>query len=287
MAEPKATCPKKDEYDLELFHKEAVNIAKIAGKIVHEAFDKEKTIDTKACVTDLVTETDQEVERVIIQLFKEKFPSHSFIGEESVAAGQNCNLTDNPTWIIDPIDGTTNFVHRFPFVAISIGLAINKEVVIGVIYNCILDEMYSAIIGHGATCNGKPIKVSGQTEISKALLVAEIGAGRRKEKIDNMMYNLRTVITEPYMAHSVRSLGSAALNMCYIAAGRADGYYESGIHCWDIAAGIVILEEAGGTCLSPSGGPVDLMARQLVCGGSEALTRHICSIVTPTSYPRD
>ncbi|XP_028392369.1 inositol monophosphatase 1-like [Dendronephthya gigantea] len=276
-----------EKHNLDLYYQEAVNIAKIAGKLVREAFYSEKRIDTKDHKTDLVTETDQESERIIKKHFKEKFPSHSFIGEESVAGGEKCNLTDNPTWIIDPIDGTTNFVHKFPFSAISIALAINKELVVGVIYNPILDEMFSAITGHGATCNGKPIKPSNVTEINQALLITEIGASREQNRINGIMKNLQKIITEPYMARGIRSLGSAALNMCYVAAGRADAYYEFGIHCWDIAAGIVILKEAGGMSFGATGEPVDIMAREIVCAGSEVLCKKICNAITRVPHIRD
>ncbi|CAB3988279.1 Inositol monophosphatase 1 [Paramuricea clavata] len=274
--------------DLDLYHQEAINIAKIAGKLVRDAFYAEKNIDTKDHKTDLVTETDQETERIIKNHFKEKFPPHSFIGEESVAGGEKCNLTDNPTWIIDPIDGTTNFVHKFPFSCISIALAINKELVVGVVYNPTLDEMFSAIAGCGAKCNGKPIKASkNATEISQALLITEIGASREQDRINGIMDNLQKLVLEPYLARGVRALGSAALNMCFVAAGRADAYYEFGIHCWDVAAGIVIVKEAGGISLGAAGDPVDIMAREIVCAGSEVLCKKICSALTSIPHVRD
>ena len=275
-------------HDLDLYHQEAINIAQIAGKLVREAFYAEKNIDTKDHKTDLVTETDQESERIIKNHFKEKFPTHSFIGEESVAGGEKCNLTDNPTWIIDPIDGTTNFVHKFPFSSISIALAINKELVIGVVYNPIMDEMFSAVAGHGAKCNDKPITTSKNvTEINQALLITEIGASREQDRINGIMENLRKIVEEPYLARGIRALGSAALNMCFVAAGRADAYYEFGIHCWDIAAGIVILKEAGGTSLGAAGNPIDIMAREIVCAGGEVLCKKICSAITSIPHVRD
>lgn len=118
------------------------------------------TVLTKTSNTDLVTETDQAVEKLLIEGLSKAFPSHKFIGEESAAAGQKYTLTDAPTWIIDPIDGTTNFVHRIPLVAICLGLTINKEPVIGIVYNPITNEIFSAIKGRGAFKNGFPIHVS-------------------------------------------------------------------------------------------------------------------------------
>ncbi|XP_070573926.1 inositol monophosphatase 1-like [Ptychodera flava] len=131
-------------------------------QVIREAYKLEKRVLTKSSAADLVTETDQRVEKMIISKLKDRFPAHSFIGEESVAAGQHCELTDNPTWIIDPIDGTTNIVHRFPFVAVCIGLVVNKKAQIGIVYNAIQDEMFTARLGQGSVCNGERIQVSGQ-----------------------------------------------------------------------------------------------------------------------------
>ncbi|XP_053414388.1 inositol monophosphatase 1 isoform X2 [Nycticebus coucang] len=140
----------------------AVTLARQAGEVVCEAIKNEKNVMLKSSPADLVTVTDQKVEKMLISSIKEKYPSHSFIGEESVAAGEKCVLTDNPTWIIDPIDGTTNFVHRFPFVAVSIGFVVNKKIEFGVVYSCVEDKMYTARKGKGAFCNGQKLQVSKQ-----------------------------------------------------------------------------------------------------------------------------
>ncbi|PKK34514.1 inositol(myo)-1(or 4)-monophosphatase 1 [Columba livia] len=147
----------------------AVDLARKAGEIVRGALKEKVSVMTKSSPVDLVTETDQKVENFLISLIKEKYPSHSFIGEESVAAGEGSILTDNPTWIIDPIDGTTNFVHRFPFVAVSIGFVVNKKIEFGIVYSCIEDKMYTARKGKGAFCNGQKLQVSGQEDIVTSL----------------------------------------------------------------------------------------------------------------------
>ncbi|XP_061521909.1 inositol monophosphatase 1-like isoform X2 [Phycodurus eques] len=139
-----------------------VEVATQAGKVIREGLKSDIAVMHKSSQVDLVTETDQRVERLIISSIKAKFPTHSFIGEESVAAGAPSVLTDDPTWIIDPIDGTTNFVHGFPFVCVSIGFTVKKQIEFGVVYSCIEDKMYTARKGKGAYCNGVPIKVSGQ-----------------------------------------------------------------------------------------------------------------------------
>ncbi|PNJ54286.1 IMPA1 isoform 11, partial [Pongo abelii] len=140
----------------------AVTLARQAGEVVCEAIKNEMNVMLKSSPVDLVTATDQKVEKMLISSIKEKYPSHSFIGEESVAAGEKSILTDNPTWIIDPIDGTTNFVHRFPFVAVSIGFAVNKKIEFGVVYSCVEGKMYTARKGKGAFCNGQKLQVSQQ-----------------------------------------------------------------------------------------------------------------------------
>ncbi|XP_036853959.1 inositol monophosphatase 1 isoform X2 [Manis javanica] len=140
----------------------AVTLARQAGEVVREALKNEMNVMVKSSPVDLVTATDQKVENMLISSIKEKYPSHSFIGEESVAAGEKSVLTDNPTWIIDPIDGTTNFVHRFPFVAVSIGFVVNKKMEFGVVYSCVEDKMYTGRKGKGAFCNGQKLQVSQQ-----------------------------------------------------------------------------------------------------------------------------
>uniref|UniRef100_A0A8C3WIP2 Inositol-1-monophosphatase n=1 Tax=Catagonus wagneri TaxID=51154 RepID=A0A8C3WIP2_9CETA len=140
----------------------AVTLARQAGEVVREALKNEMDIMIKSSPVDLVTATDQKVEKMLISSVKEKYPSHSFIGEESVAAGEKSILTDNPTWIIDPIDGTTNFVHGFPFVAVSIGFVVNKKMEFGVVYSCMEDKMYTGRKGKGAFCDGQKLQVSPQ-----------------------------------------------------------------------------------------------------------------------------
>ncbi|XP_047698199.1 inositol monophosphatase 1 isoform X3 [Prionailurus viverrinus] len=140
----------------------AVTLARQAGEVVREAIKNEMNVMVKSSPADLVTATDQKIEKMLLSSIKEKYPSHSFIGEESVAAGEKSVLTDSPTWIIDPIDGTTNFVHRFPFVAVSIGFTVNKKMEFGVVYSCLEDKMYTGRKGKGAFCNGQKLQVSQQ-----------------------------------------------------------------------------------------------------------------------------
>lgn len=141
-----------------------------------------KKVDTKSGAIDFVTETDQEVERLLIEGLSKAFPDHKFIGEESVAGGARCTLTEAPTWIIDPVDGTMNFVHSFPHSCISIALFIDKLPVIGIVYNPMLNQLFTAQKGKGAYLNGEKISVSGTSELGDALIMMEFGTSRDPER---------------------------------------------------------------------------------------------------------
>ncbi|KAM9839565.1 inositol monophosphatase 1-like [Aulostomus maculatus] len=262
-----------------------VLVAKQAGKMIREALQKDIAVMQKSSPVDLVTETDQRVEQLIISSIKERYPTHSFIGEESVAAGAPSLLTDDPTWIIDPIDGTTNFVHRFPFVSVSIGFTVKKEIEFGIVYSCIEDKMYTARRGKGAFCNGVPIQVSGQEDINQSLVLTEMGFKKDPEHFKTMMANIRTILTIP--VHGIRSPGSAAVNMCLVACGSADAYYHMGIHCWDMAGGAAVVTEAGGVVMDISGGPFDLMSRRLIAASSRAIAERIAKEITEFHVGRD
>ncbi|XP_022049498.1 inositol monophosphatase 1 [Acanthochromis polyacanthus] len=262
-----------------------VDVTKKAGEMIRDALQRDMAVMQKSSPVDLVTETDQKVEQLIISSIKEKYPTHSVIGEESVAAGAPSALTDNPTWIIDPIDGTTNFVHRFPFVSVSIGFTVKKEIEFGIVYSCIEDKMYTARKGKGAFCNGSPIKVSGQEDISQSLVLTEMGFKKDPEQFKTMLANIRTILTIP--VHGIRSPGSAAVNMCLVACGSADAYYHMGIHCWDMAGGAAVVTEAGGVIMDISGGPFDLMSRRLIVASSRVIAERIAKEITEFQVGRD
>lgn len=262
-----------------------VEVTKKAGQMIRDALKKDITIMEKSSPVDLVTETDQKVEQLIISSIREKYPSHSFIGEESVAAGAPSDLTDNPTWIIDPVDGTTNFVHRFPFVAVSIGFTVNKVIEFGIVYSCVEDKMYTARKGKGAFCNGAPIKVSGQQDIKKSMILTEMGFKKDVHNFNTMLANIKTILSIP--VHGIRSPGSAAINMCLVACGSADAYYHMGIHCWDMAGGAAIVTEAGGVIMDISGGPFDLMSRRLIVASSRAIADRLVKEIKEFPVGRD
>ncbi|XP_052398703.1 inositol monophosphatase 2 [Carassius gibelio] len=263
----------------------AVQIALRAGQVVQSAVKQEKQVSSKSTPTDLVTEADHQVEELIISTLREKYPSHRFIGEESSAAGVKCELTDHPTWIIDPIDGTCNFVHSFPMVAVSIGFAVRRELELGVIYHCFDGTLYTARRGHGAFCNGVRLQVSKEKDVSKALILTEIGAKRDPATLDIFLGNMKKMLSAP--THGVRIIGSSTLALCHIASGAAEAYYQYGLHCWDIAAAAVIIREAGGHVMDTTGGPLDLMSRRVVAAGTRQIADYVVKQLQPINYGRD
>ncbi|XP_029686815.1 inositol monophosphatase 1-like isoform X3 [Takifugu rubripes] len=254
-------------------------------KVVREALLEDRMVMVKSSSVDLVTQTDQKVEQLIIQSVKEKFPTHRFIGEESVAAGEPCVLSDEPTWIIDPIDGTTNFVHRFPFVAVSIGFSVNKQVEFGVVYSCLEDKMFTARRGRGSFCNGDPLQVSDQKAIKQSIIATEFGSDRDPEVVDKIFSSLRNILCIP--VHGIRSAGTAAINMCLVASGCVEAYYEIGMHVWDLAAASLIVSEAGGVLMDVEGGPFDLMSRRVIAANNRTIAERISGEIQAYAPARD
>ncbi|XP_033989570.1 inositol monophosphatase 1-like [Trematomus bernacchii] len=262
-----------------------ISIAKQASETVLEAFLLQKEVQLKSSPADLVTETDQRVERILISAIRARFPLHRFIGEESVAAGEPCVLTDEPTWIIDPIDGTVNFVHRFPFVAISIAFTVNKQTEFGIVYSCVEDKLFHAQRGRGAFLNGEKLQASGQEDVSKCVVVTEIGAERDDLALSTMTSNILRLLQLP--VHGVRALGTAAVDMCQVATGGADAYYHIGMHCWDIAASAIIVQEAGGVVMDTDGSDFDMMSRRVIAASSTSVANSIAQVVQAFPCRRD
>lgn len=227
---------------------------------------------------DLVTNTDKQCEALIMETIQSHFPDHLFIGEETSASQGFCGeLTSQPTWMVDPVDGTTNFVHRFPFSCVSIGLAIEKTVVVGVVYNPILKELFFAKRGSGAFLNGHPIHCSETKELRHALIATELGTRRDDEFLDAAFTRMRSLAKQ---SRSLRACGSCALNLCSVAMGRLDAYYEIGLGgVWDVAAASLVLEEAGGKVMDPAGGEFELMSRR-VLGTNASLATAVSSILS-------
>lgn len=270
--------------NIDEYFETALSLVKSAGNLISEHVNGCKAFELKSCDIDLVTEVDKKVEQTLIGALSKKYPTHKFIGEESVAEGFKCVLTDDPTWVIDPVDGTMNFVHGFPHSCISLGLLIKKESVIGIIYNPILNQLFTAQKGKGAFCNDRQIHVSHVKQLKEALVTFEVGTSRDEDKRKVVFENFQRIVST---AHGIRCLGSAALNMAMVAMGAADVNFEFGIHAWDIAAGDVLVREAGGVCIDPAGGPFDVLSRRVLCASSIELAQEVSKTIVQLYLERD
>ncbi len=215
---------------------------------------------------DFVTEADLDAQRVIQAMLLEHFPDHQFIGEESKNAQAIPSDASTYCWIVDPLDGTTNFIHGLRSFAVSIALFRDGQLIVGTVYDPMLDECFSAVAGQGATLNGNPIRPSGCEQMQNALMVFSLPAGTKKD--DPQVMRFLNVVEH---AASLRRLGSAALNLCYVACGRTDGYWASNLKSWDVAAGWLILQEAGGAMSGFDGSAPDLNAPNFCCATNETL----------------
>jgi len=217
----------------------AVRAAKSAGKIHNYYFRKGFTISTKSGIHDRVTDADIDAEKKIVSLIKKKYPDHNFLCEED-----SYEKTTSPyTWIIDPLDGTNNFSHYLPIFCVSIALAYKGEIILGVIYDVTRDELFYAEKGKGAFLNGKKISVTKEQGLLGSLLVTGFYYDRSK-RILVTLQNIERFFKQNILG--IRRLGSAALDLCYVACGRMDGFWEFYLNPWDFAAGSLIVEEAGG-----------------------------------------
>uniref|UniRef100_A0A915CYA2 Inositol-1-monophosphatase n=1 Tax=Ditylenchus dipsaci TaxID=166011 RepID=A0A915CYA2_9BILA len=273
----------------EKYLKVALELVNQAGKLVRHAFTQpSSSITFKSSATDFVTATDKAVEELLIGGLSAQFPNHKFIGEESTSSEKRLEFTDQPTWIIDPIDGTTNFVHRIPLIAISVGLAINRKLQAGIIYNPITHELYTAQTGRGAFKNGFPIYASKVEAINKAVVSTSCNcvgipvADKHIDWLEKGLSNLKK--TTLAGAHGHSSLGSAAVIMGRVAEGCLDAYVEYGLRCWDMAAGVVIVREAGGFVTSPLGDEFNILGRNVLCSGTEKLGKELSGMLTHTHF---
>jgi myo-inositol-1(or 4)-monophosphatase len=215
-----------------------IEIVRAAGAILRQGWGRAGRIDFKGEV-DLVTEYDRRAEALIVAALLERFPTHHIYAEEQGDAGPG----DSPfTWLIDPLDGTTNFAHGFPVFAVSVGLMHRGERLVGVVYDPTRDELYTAGLEMGARLNGAPIRVSEIAVLDRALLATGFAYDRRTA-VDNNVGNLARFIRH---CQGLRRAGAAALDLAYVACGRLDGYWEMGLNPWDVAAGTLIVQEAGG-----------------------------------------
>ncbi|XP_076181797.1 uncharacterized protein LOC143153981 [Ptiloglossa arizonensis] len=269
------------EQDIQNYFEVAKELTLKAGEIFKCGFEGEKTVETKTFEWDLVTNYDIKIEEMLTRSLKEKFPDHEFIGEETAAeTKEKPILTNKPTWIIDPIDGTINYVNSFPCTCISVGLAVCKQLVIGIIYNPLSSELYTAIKGKGAFLNGKPIKSSCVTELKKALVELELYSLRFHTKSrDINVGRFETILTS---CRGVRYIGSAALSLAYIAKGALDCLQMDNLCPWDVAAGVLLVREAGGTVIDTKGEEYNFMRPNTIAAGNEKLALELKQLIVET-----
>jgi myo-inositol-1(or 4)-monophosphatase len=239
---------------MENFLSVAWQAARLAGSLIRENWQRIKEVEYKSAI-DLVTATDRECEKRIVDLLLKNFPGHSILAEEQTAITAPGS---SYRWIIDPLDGTTNFAHSFPQFAVSIALEHEGEIVLGIVYDPLREEGFSAIKGMGALLNGKPIKVSLVAELDKALLATGFPYDHR-ENVDFYLKFFRAFMKK---SQGIRRAGAAALDLCYVACGRLDGFWELKLHAWDTAAGGLIVREAGGAATDFSGEPFSIWGEE-------------------------
>ena len=237
----------------------AIAAAKAAGEVLRRGFGRDLNVRYKGEV-DLVTEVDERAEQEIKEILQEAFPTYEILTEES----GRLEGEGEARWIVDPLDGTTNYAHELPIFATSIALEREGDVILGVVHDPMAEETYTAERKGSATLNGHSIRVSDTDELIRALLATGFPYDRQAIQPTLDLFGRFAVLTQ-----SMRRLGSAALDLCYVAAGRLDGYYERGVWPWDIAAGGIILEESGGKATDYQGHKLDLEGGEIVASNGQ------------------
>jgi myo-inositol-1(or 4)-monophosphatase len=235
----------------------AIEAAVAAGELLRKGFGTIYQVGSKAGHHNLVTEYDLRAEKLILDFIRKKKPESEFLAEESGQTGKGDLL-----WIVDPLDGTVNFAHNIPFFSVSIGVESHGKMVSGVVFHPLTEELFVAELGRGATLNGKKIEVSKNATLDKSILATGFPY-TVKENPEHCIDHFVDILG---LGIPIRRLGSAAIDLCYTAAGRFDGYFEVALTPWDLAAGKLILEEAGGKITSWDGSPLDIRTPKTILG---------------------
>ena len=250
---------------------EAVRISRLAGKLLKDRFLTDFLVEYKGEV-DLVTEVDRSAQDLIEKEILSKYPDHGILAEEDLEIQGSAGFQ----WIVDPLDGTTNYAHRFPIFSTSIAVTLDGEILCGVVYNPISEELFKACKGSGASLNGHPVKVSDTGNLEDSLLGTGFSARIRKAADNNLAHFGKFALK----TQGIRRCGSAALDLCFVACGRLDGYWELGLKPWDIAAGILIVTEAGGRTTDFDGNDLQLDGSR-VLASNERIHAQMMAILEP------
>jgi myo-inositol-1(or 4)-monophosphatase len=248
------------------------SLARAAGKILHDGYEQDHDVQLKG-VIDLVTEIDHKSEKFLIEEIQRRWPSSRFVAEESGESGSG-----DLTWYIDPLDGTVNYAHGVPIFCVSIACAWDGMTRLAAVYDPMRDEMFSAERGRGAHLNARPLKVTRVAELQKSLMVTGFPYNTWTAKVNNLEYFGRFA----RQTQGVRRLGSAALDLCYVAAGRFDGYWELSLQPWDVAAGGLIAEEGGARVTNLQGGDDYLSPPPSVLAAGPALYEKMQDVLRQT-----
>jgi len=233
------------------------DLAREAGVLLMSFFGK-VSIEYKGEV-DLVTKADRASEKMIVERIRKQWPEHDLIGEE----GSRRETGSDFRWYVDPLDGTTNFAHRYPVFCVSMALEYKGERIAGVVFDPTRDEMFAAEKGSGAQLNGQPTHVSSTPRLKESLVATGFPSHKRHKNPNINFYHQITL-----RSHGVRRAGSAALDLCYTACGRFDAYWEFNLNPWDTAAGVLLVEEAGGKVTNFSGGPFEIASREVLASNT-------------------
>ena len=233
----------------------AVQAAREAGALQRRRLWKEHDISYKGEI-DLVTEVDKECEELIVGMLRTSFPEHDILAEENIYADKNAVHK----WIVDPLDGTTNYAHGFPWFCVSVALEVNGEVRLGVIFHPMMNELFTVVKGEGAFLNGERIAVSQRQPLKSALIATGFPYDRTRENENN----IENFVNFQMGSRAVRRAGAAALDLAYVAAGRLDGYWECKLKPWDVAAGHLLVLEAGGAVTDHTGNPYSVYNHRIL-----------------------
>jgi myo-inositol-1(or 4)-monophosphatase len=232
----------------------AVEIAREAGALLSRYLERHIGFELKG-EHDLVTEADRQSEKLIVERLRSRFPAHSIVAEE----GGGIDHGSEYRWYVDPLDGTTNFAHGFPVFNVTLGLERKGEIVAGVVYDPTRDEMFTAERGGGAWLNNRRVRVSSAGRIDESLVATGFPSFRRHKNVNVHFYYQLAMIS-----HGVRRAGAAALDLAYVACGRLEAFWEFGLKPWDMAAGTLLVQEAGGVCSDMKGGPMGMPGPHLL-----------------------
>ena len=252
------------------------------GNIIKDAFFKPKVISVKTEPTDLVTQTDKEVEEVLREGLALLLPTAPFVGEES--SGSGLLLGNDPTWVVDPLDGTSNFVHGNPNLCTILCLLVDKKAQFCIVFNPILNQEWTARRGFGAHYNGTPMHVSSCKELHKALLVQQTTPVVSDAVRSIRLKNLATFLP---LVQGLRVTGSSGIDLAYLAMGAVDAFFHFGHHIWDYAGPALLVEEAGGVVMDPSGSELDPLARRSLAASSTVLAEQLLVHITLLDLGRD